>query len=168
MPAVVTFDGPTRTITEIAGGIDNTLDVQEIYSEWKEWVRLSDNAKYLPAFRTIGGDPVSPTQNAGITYFLLNGWLIVPADLDHQLTLVGNIVPDGGVGNIFAAVPGRTVSTSVNFSNLIDTVATGGGSGLTQQQVRDAMSLPTNATPQAGSIDTKIDNANAINSVNGL
>jgi hypothetical protein len=122
VPDVVTFDGPTLTINEIPNGVDNTLDVIEVYSEWKIWAAQSDNLKYPPAFRVIGGDTISPTQNAGSTFFLnvLDGWSFVPADLDHQITLVGNIVPDGGAGNIFSAVPGRSVTARINFSNLVD------------------------------------------------
>jgi hypothetical protein len=136
----VTIDGPTLTITEIANGADNTVDVVDIYSTWKQWVIQSDNAKYPPAFRVIGGDPISPSQNVGSTFFfnVIDGWRIIPADLDHQLTLVGNIIPDGGTGNIFGQAPGRTVTTRVNFSNLVDSTVSGGegsGGGLTAEQI---------------------------------
>ena len=39
MAEVVLFDGPNKTIIEIDAAGDNILDVVEIYSEWKEWVK---------------------------------------------------------------------------------------------------------------------------------
>lgn len=119
----VTFDGVTRTITEIAAGTDNTLDVVDVYSEWKRWQLLSDNLKYPQAFRQVGGDPITSTQNLGTTFFLNTpaGWRIRPAELSHTLTLVGNVLPEGGAGDIFTDTLGAfTVRTRVNFSNLVD------------------------------------------------
>ena len=83
--------------------VSHALSSLEQHAEWKEWVRLSDNAKYLPAFRTIGGDPVSPTQNAGITYFLLNGWLIVPAICTRVLPELTSAWTGNGVVSLLSA-----------------------------------------------------------------
>ena len=55
MADIVTFDGVNKIITEIGlgspiGSADNELDVVEIYSEWKEWVRTMVDSG-LPAWR---------------------------------------------------------------------------------------------------------------------
>jgi hypothetical protein len=70
----VTFDGANRIIRVNPGVTE--LDIKsDIYSDWKEWVRASsDNAVWLPAIRTIGGDPTVEGQFAGDIYFLINGW----------------------------------------------------------------------------------------------
>lgn len=121
MPDIVTFDPLNLRIVEIDAGGDNVLDVAEIYSEWKEWLKLSDNAKFSQAFRFVGGDPISDTQDLGVTYFLLNGWRIRPAESSHKLTLVGNIFTDPSGFSIFVATLGTfTVNTETRVSNLVD------------------------------------------------
>jgi len=123
VPAIVTFDGAASLITEIDVGGDNVLDVTEIYSEWKEWVALSDNAKFRSAFSSVGGDPVSPTQSLGTTFFLTNGWRIRPAESNHSLELVGNLFVEGGLGDPFVSTSGAfNVRTRITVSNLIDQV----------------------------------------------
>ena len=70
----VTFDGPNRIIRVNEGVTE--LDIQkDIYSDWKEWVSsFSDNAVWLPAIRTTGGDPTVDGQKSGDIYFLINNW----------------------------------------------------------------------------------------------
>jgi hypothetical protein len=122
MPAVVTFDGDNRRIIEISAGGDNELNVAEVYSEWKEWVKSAPaNAAVEQAFRQVGGDPISPTQDLGTTFFLMNGWKVRPAELNHKLTLVGNIVTDPAGESVFVPTLGAfTVNTETRVSNLID------------------------------------------------
>lgn len=70
----VTFDGVNRLI--ILGSEVTSIDIKvDIYSAWKRWVLIDDNSKYLPALRTIGGDPapLGSGRFAGDIYFLLNG-----------------------------------------------------------------------------------------------
>jgi hypothetical protein len=70
----VTFDGPNKII-RVNDGVTE-LDIKvDIYSDWKEWVSTrNDNAYWLPAIRSIGGDPTVAGQTAGDIYFLQNGW----------------------------------------------------------------------------------------------
>jgi hypothetical protein len=70
----VTFDGANRIIRVNEGVTE--LDVQkDIYSDWKEWVSsFNDNAVWLPAVRTTGGDPTVEGQKSGDIYFLINNW----------------------------------------------------------------------------------------------
>lgn len=70
----VTFDGSNKII-RVNEGV-TTLDIKnDIFSDWKEWViTRTDNASWLPALRSIGGDPTVDGQTAGDIYFLINGW----------------------------------------------------------------------------------------------
>lgn len=121
MPAIVTFDGVNKIITEISALGDNELNVIEIYSEWKEWVLLSDNAKFLSAFSVVGGDAITSVQNLGSTFFLENGWRIRPAELNHKLTLVGNLFTREEGQSVFVATIGAfTVNTETRVSSLVD------------------------------------------------
>ena len=53
----VVFDGENRLII-VNPGAPLVSVKTDIYSSWKEWAKLRDNAKFLPAIRTTGGDPV--------------------------------------------------------------------------------------------------------------
>jgi hypothetical protein len=137
MPNVVTFDTTRLLIIEIpvfgAGspGVmdDNETDMQEIYSEWKEFVAQTAGSPstgglgFPTAIRQIGGDPISATQNAGITYFMTNGWRFKPAEGNHKWTIVGNVFTDPSGQSVFVSTDGAfTVHTETSVSNLIDLV----------------------------------------------
>jgi hypothetical protein len=70
----VTFDGENRII-RVNEGVTEINIKTDIYSDWKEWVKsMPDNAGWLPAIRTIGGDNTVAGQRAGDIYFLINNW----------------------------------------------------------------------------------------------
>lgn len=86
----VTFDGVNKLI--IINETETIISVKEdIYSAWKEWAQLRDNTKFLPAVRTIGGDPLGSGQYAGDTYFMTNGWRIL---VQNSCTINGVIYSD--------------------------------------------------------------------------
>lgn len=118
----ITFDGINRKIY-VAPSI-GTLNVrQDIYSNWKEWVRLYDNAKYLPALRTIGGDPIGGGETAGDLYFLQNGWKI---EVNHYIEIQGAIYSDDGNSPFIILEGGgirSTVSSLVQNLGFTGTVA---------------------------------------------
>jgi hypothetical protein len=121
MADVVTFDPVNLRIVEISTGGDNELDLVEVYSEWKVWVKDGDNAKHPPAFRFVGGDPISGVQSLGTTYFLINGWRIRPAELNHKLTVVGNLFTDPAGFSAYVPTLGSfQVNTETRVSNLTD------------------------------------------------
>lgn len=124
MPAIVTFDGPNKIITEISVGGDNELTVAEVYSEWKVWVTLGTNAGFLPAFSVVGGDPITPSLSLGSTFFLENGWRIRPAELSHKLTLVGNLFTREASQSAFVPTIGSfNVNTETRVSSLAQATA---------------------------------------------
>ena len=51
---MLVIDGQAKTIQLSADQLDYTAGF--IYSRWKDWVQESDNAKFLEAFRVVGGD----------------------------------------------------------------------------------------------------------------
>ncbi len=77
--------------------LDSTnVTAKSIYAAWVDWVALSDNIKYLPAFRTAGGDDLGGGLSIPPYYFLLNGWRVRPMEADQTLTIDGNLFVDGG------------------------------------------------------------------------
>lgn len=131
----ITFDASSKRII-----LDSALlDTVELYSAWKVWVQTSDNAKYLPAFRVVGGDPLSASTAIPCYLFLQNGWKIRPMEASHTLHIVGGAVScEDGTDPV--------VPTLGNYNVLVDRevpvaaigVVGGGGSsgGVTISQIQ--------------------------------
>jgi hypothetical protein len=120
----VTFDGPNRCI--IVNDGESLINIQDdVYSAWKEWSRLRDYLKFLPACRTVGGDPTVEGNFLGATFFTINNWQIQISD---NTNFVGNIFSDdfaspfkteGDVKLAQAQVSNLIDKISVNYDDLI-------------------------------------------------
>jgi hypothetical protein len=137
----VTFDGPNKLIL-INEGVTE-IDVQvDLYSDWKEWADNENpdnliNAAYLPAMRSVGGDPLPGSRFLGATFFLINGWRIKPYSGSYRLTVTGNLYTEEG-DSPYINADGllNNIRIESTVSNLIDTVDTGVG---TAEEVADAV-----------------------------
>jgi hypothetical protein len=89
-----TFDGVNKLI--ILSNGTTTVDAKDMYSRWKDWSLVGDNAKYLQALSVLGGDPLPGGRYLGTTYFLENGWKIRPFEGNHTLVLQGNLYSRDG------------------------------------------------------------------------
>lgn len=82
----------------------------------------ADNAKFVDAFRTIGGDPLTPGVEAGGYFFLQNqaipaanplpardGWRIISTDADQTINYQGNLVGEDSSLPIINVTTGRSV-----------------------------------------------------------
>jgi hypothetical protein len=90
---VVTFIGGERIIQLPTIG---TFEVErDIYSAWKEWVLLGDNAKYELAFETTGGDDIGGGQEIAPYFFCRNdnGWRIKAPPENGEIIIQGNLFP---------------------------------------------------------------------------
>lgn len=132
----VTFDGENKII--IVNSDVNTISVrQDIYSNWKEWVQVRDNSKYLAAIRVSGGDPIGGGQFTGDVYFTINGWRIL---VDHSCVIDGVIYSDD-YPSPFVPVTGTQLVTN-KVAALVSVVATetvGGITIPTAQEIRQEM-----------------------------
>ena len=147
----VSFNGITKLITVNTGitSIDVGLD---LYSEWKKWVLLDDNAKYLPAFSAIGGDLLGDNRYLGSTYFLENEWKIKPYEGNHTLSVSGNLYTRDGTSPFIQTIGNYNVLISMQVSNLIDTISTTGGSDLTSDEIATAVwnkTIPETPVPNS-------------------
>lgn len=131
--AKVAFDGTNRLIT-INTGITEIDFTEDVYSEWKLWVLVSDNAKYTQAISVIGGDPIGGSRYLGATFFLENNWKIRPYEGNHTLTITGNVYSRDGSSPLTATIGNYNVLVNMSTSNLIDTIATGGSDAPTAEE----------------------------------
>ncbi len=124
------FNGITKQIA-ITGLADFAIvDVEkDIYSAWKAWVLLSDNAKYEQALRPVGGQPVGGTQTVPPYFFLMNDWKIT-VDAIENLKFNTNLYCDEdsntNVNPFLVTNNGSVVNqTSDAPVNIIETSTTG-------------------------------------------
>jgi len=132
----VTFDGINKLITINAD--ETNISVKEnLYSDWKEWLKVEDNGKFLPAFRTIGGDPINIPAGlyAGDTYFLTNGWRVV---IPHNVNISGVLYTEEG-DSPYIVQPGGGVIATV--SNLVQTVVTQTAAVNTPTEIANAVKI---------------------------
>lgn len=129
----VTFDGTNKQIL-IPASVSAVSVKVDIYSDWKEWMLIRDNAKFLPAIRSIGGDPVGGGLYAGDMYFLMNGWQIV---VDHSVAINGILYHDDGISPYVVMQEGAVTSTVSNLAYAYNT--TGSAAAPTVQQIRNEM-----------------------------
>jgi hypothetical protein len=138
------------------------LSVQDLWSRWVDWWLTSDNSGIAPmAMVQIGGNDIDVAAGTSIPsyIYLTNGWRVRPQEASHTLSVsTGVLLVDGG-GDPFVDTLGSYV-VRINYQQPVQaiTVSTGGGggSGLTLQQVRDAMALSTSQPIVTGSIDYKL------------
>lgn len=166
-----TFNGATKRIVLSTG--TTAVDLEDLYSRWKDWVLTSDNSKYLQAFRTVGKDPDGEGGFTGSYIFIMNGWSITPQSASHTLTLNGNLFRDADDLSgepLVQTVPTYTINIILARSSLAQGIDTGGG-GFTSsdrsvlaaiqeiaQDLRDlrgwTASNPMTADESAGTITT--------------
>lgn len=140
------FDGENRLIYVAPG--ETSISVKtDLYSDWKEWVQIEQNAKFDPALRTIGGDPLGESQYAGDMYFLINGWRVI---IDHYVEVNGILYSDD-FPSPYIIQPGGGVFATV--SSLALSYNTTGVTVPTVQDIRVEMD---NNSSKLLSIDTKV------------
>lgn len=116
------------------------VTAQAIYAAWVDWVALSDNAKYLPAFRSVGGDDLGGGLLIPPYYFLMNGWRVRPMEANQTLTIEGNLFVDGGGDPVVPTLGTFNVLTKLVVPVQAQGIATG-GSGLTSTQAAQLSAL---------------------------
>jgi hypothetical protein len=120
----LTFDAATNRIV-----LDNaSVTAQDIYSAWVDWAATSDNTKYLPAFRSVGGDDLGGGLLIPPYYFLQNGWRVRPMEANQTLTITGNLFVDGGGDPVVSTLGTFNVLTKLVVPVQAQSISTGGGS----------------------------------------
>jgi hypothetical protein len=154
-PQKCVFDGENKLI--YVNPDDSEISVkQDVYSAWKEWVSVRDNAKFLPAIRVTGGDPIAGTTSfTGDTYFLINGWRFL---IDHSLNIDGVIYSDNFPSPFIQQAGTQIVTNKV--SSLVQTVTTESIAGITVPSAAEIRQEMDTNSSKLISIDTKVQTLN--------
>ena len=121
----VSFNGVTKRIT-VNSGV-TTLDIQtDVYSAWVRWVEREDNARFLPAMRFSGLDPI-PGGVTGGTFFLINDWKL---EFDPNSVAVAGVLysedyPTAYWSDTDQPIFPATVAALVNAAVVTQNVVTG-------------------------------------------
>jgi hypothetical protein len=130
------FDGLGRKIF-VNGGV-TSISMPDLYSRWIDWMVLEDNAKFKPAMRFSGYDPI-PGGFTGTTFFLFNGWKLV---YDANSVAVSGVLYSENYPTAYWSATGApifpaTVSSLVNSAVSTQNVVT--GTALTPEQTAEAV-----------------------------
>lgn len=126
------FDPTTRRVILDTAGVT----AQELYSRWCDWIAEGDNAKYLPAFRAVGGDDLGGGLSIPPYYFLLNGWRVRPMEANHNLIITGNLFVEGGGVPVVQTI--GTFQVNVNYTVPVQAqgISTSGSTGLSPSDIQ--------------------------------
>lgn len=133
------FDGANKVISLTSGTTSVTL--ADLWSRWKDWM-LAGNAGFLPAFDTVGGEPIDPSAGTLIPLylFLRNGWKIRPQEANHTVTFSGGTLLVQGGGDPFVDTVGN-YRVRVRFQQPVQAFgySTTGSSGPTADDIATAV-----------------------------
>lgn len=153
------FNGTTKVISLAPG--TTSLVLAELYSQWKDWV-IASHAEVLPAFVTVGGDPID--ESAGtlvpLYLFLLNGWRIKPQEAHHTLRVIGGSLVVLGGGDPFVSTTGAYI-VRINYQQPVQafgysTTGGGGGSSMTLSDIESSTILAKEASVQTAIQQAKL------------
>ena len=130
------FDGETLHIhineeMVVNGVIEFT--VEELWTEWVDWMAIGDNSKYPFALRLTGGDPIGGGQAIGNYVFLRNdlGWVGKPPMIDGCKVIInGAFYAEDPALPVMENNPNQETGLVINRSSLVTTVASSGTSGV--------------------------------------
>ena len=133
----VSFDGPAKRI--IVNENVTSLSIRDdVYSAWVRWIERDDNAKFLPAMRYSGGDPI-PGGETGVTFFLSNNWKL---QYDANSVAIAGVLYSDNYATpywsaadqpIFPATVSALVNSAVSYQNVVT------GTALTAEQTAAAV-----------------------------
>jgi hypothetical protein len=139
----IVFDASSQRIV-----LDSaSVSASELWSRWVDWAALSDNAKYPPAFRQVGGDDLGSGLFIPPYLFLLNGWRVRPMEANHTLVITGNLFVEGGGVPVVATLGSFNVSAQYTVPVQAQGIATSGSSGPTAAEIAAEVLLQAQSAP---------------------
>lgn len=116
-----------------------SVTAKDIFRAWADWMLLSDNSKYLPAFSATGGDDLGSGLSIPPYYFLLNGWRVRPMEASHNLTITGNLFVEGGGVPVVSTLGVFQVNVNYTVPVQAQAVSTSGTTGPSASEIATAV-----------------------------
>ena len=144
-----------------------SISASQIYSRWVDWASVSDNSKYGTVIRVAGSDDLGSGLSIPPYFFLQGLWRIRPMEVNHDLTITGNLFVEGGgtpvvrtLGqyqvNVNYTVPVQAQGISTSgvpaptaaeiWSYINRTLTASGGGSLTLAEIETSTVLATEAS----------------------
>ena len=116
------FEGTEKIILLTQGTVK--ISVRDLWSRWVSWFLTDDNSKFLPAFKTVGGDDINALEGTRIPIysFLENGWRIKPQESNHTLTVNDGILLVNGGGDPFINTFGA-YTVRINYQQPVQAIS---------------------------------------------
>lgn len=149
----VTFDGVNRIITVNEGVTELDIKV-DVYSDWKEWTQTyPEYAGFLPAIRSVGGDPTIAGQYAGDIYFLINGWKLY-IDLT-KVAVTGTLFSDNYASAYY------NYSGVIQYPAQVSSLVTGSAQIADSTSITNSLSTIQSTTTSTNTTVNSISSSNA-------
>lgn len=143
----IVFDPSVKRII-----LDSTAtSAVELYSRSCDWLLESDNAKYGAIFRQVGGDDLGGGLFIPPYLFLQGAWRVRPMEADHDLTISGNLVVEGGGVPVVRTLGPYQVNVKYTVPVQAQAFATG-GSNLSQSDVNNIVAAMWNSMKADSSV----------------
>jgi len=141
--ADATFDGDNLLVL-LPSAQSEVAVKSQMYGAWKRWAKTGTNARFLPAFDTVGGDPTTADGKVSPFFFLRNdlGWRMRCPEEDLEVTLVGNLYGrDPSLPIMVPTLGNFTVLMTMerDASSVVQTISQ--GSGLSAEQATQLVEL---------------------------
>jgi DNA-binding FrmR family transcriptional regulator len=125
------------------------VSASQIWSAWVDWLVLSDNLKYLPAFSQVGG--VAPIA---LYLILENGWRVRPKEASGITTITGNLLTRESDSPITQTIGTWNVQVNLETPIAAQAIEVNTGSAVNQATVQAALTAQGYTTARATMIDT--------------
>ena len=137
----ISIDGATKLIT-----LDSaSVTAAQIWSAWVDWHPA--NTQWPLAFSLIGGIPLGGGLFIPPYFFLLNGWRVRPMNMDHNLTITGNLFVNGGGVPVVATQDVHQVNVNYTVPVQAQGIATSGSTGPSAADIAAAILAAAQVTP---------------------
>lgn len=139
----ITFDTTRKHIV-----LDSaSVTAAQVWSRWVDW--HASNRQWATALTQEGGALVNPALGiyTPIYFFLENGWFIRPMEVNHNLTITGNLTVRGGGVPVVNTL--GTFQVNVNYTVPVQAqgISTNGSTGPTAAEIAAAVLALAQITP---------------------
>ena len=139
----ITFDAANKRVILDSASVTAT----ELYSRWVDWAATSDNAKYGMVFRQVGSDDLGGGLSIPPYYFLQGSWRVRPMEVDHDLTITGNLFVEGGGTPVVRTLGAYQVNVSYTVPVQAQGISTSGSTGPSAADIAAAILAAAQITP---------------------